>query len=117
MDKTKTIENMAKFYNEVYRLTIDDMSVPEELQIELDFGAYDFALDESLDSWIKTLNFLDKMNAKVVKLANAKPEIYENCRILNRKLTFLMDGIEKVMKKDLCVCGFMRNNGKIEVVL
>lgn len=117
MDKTKTIENMAKFYNEIYTLTINDMSVPKELQMELDFGGVDFEINGNLDSWIKTLNFLDKMNAKVVGLAQAKPEIYENCRILNRKLTFLMDGMKKVMKKDLCVCGFMRNNGKIEVVL
>ena len=117
MDKTKTVKNLAEFYNKMYQITINDMSVPEELQTELDFGAYDYALNENLDSWIKTLNFLDKMNKKVVELAKSKPESYENCRILNRKLTMIMDGMEKVMKKDLNVCGFMRNNGKIEVVL
>lgn len=117
MDKTKTVENMANFYNEIYQLAINDMSVPQELQMELDFGAVDFVLDANLDSWIKTINFLDKMNVKLVKLAKEKPELYENCRILNRKLTIIMDGMEKVMKKDLNVTGFMRNDGRIEVVL
>lgn len=117
MDKTKTIENMAKFYNEVYQLAINDKSVPQELQIELDLGGVDFTLDGNLDSWITTLNFIDEMNAKLVKLSKQKPELYEDCLILNRKLTMLMDGLKKVMQKDLSVCGFMHNNGRIEVVL
>lgn len=91
--------------------------MPQELQIELDLGGVDFALDGNLDSWIATLNFVDKMNAKLVKLAIQKPELLEDCRILNRKLTMLMDGLKRVMQKDLYVCGFMRNNGRIEVFL
>lgn len=117
MDKNKTIENMAKFYNEIYQLAINDSSVPQELQLELDNGAVDFEIDSNIDSWIKTLNFLDTMNVKLVKLAKEKPELYENCRILNRKFTILMDAMKKVMEKDLNVCGFMRHNGRIEVVL
>ena len=117
MDKTKTIENMANFYNEIYQLAINDESVPVELILELDGGAIDFALNANLDSWVKTLNFIDQMNAKLVKLAKEKPELYENCRILNRKLIMLMDGMKNVMQKDLNVCGYIRNDGRIEVVL
>ena len=117
MDKSKTIENMANFYNEVYHLAINDNSVPYELQMELDFSTVDFVLDLNLDSWLKTLNFIDGMNTKVVALAKEKPELYENCRILNRKLTIIMEGMKKVMEIDLQVCGWMRNKGRIEAIL
>ena len=117
MNKTKTINNMANFYNEIYQLAINDLTVPRELQIELDNDAVDFALNENLDSWVKTLNYFDRMNARLVKLAKENPELHENCRILNRKLIAIMDGMKNVMQKDLNVCGYMRNNGRIEVVL
>ena len=117
MEKKKTIENMANFYYQVYSVIINDASVPQELQLELDMGAVDFVLDDNLDSWIKILNFIDSMNIKVVSLAKEKPELLEKCRILNRKLTMMIDGMKKVMEKDLCVCGWMRNNGRLEVIL
>ena len=117
MDKKKTIENMAKFYYEVYAFAINDTSVPIELQLELDMGALDFVVNDDLDAWISTLNFIDSVNNKVVDLANNKPETYEGCRILNRKLTMIIDGMKKVMQKDLHVCGWMRNNGRLEAVL
>lgn len=119
MDKKKTIENMANFYYQAYGLAINDPTVPKELQMELDMGAVDFVLDDDLNSWIKTLNFLDDMNKKVVNMAKETPEVFENCRILNRKLTMLIDGMKNVMEKDLYVCGWIRNrnNGRLEVVL
>lgn len=117
MAKKKTIENMANFYYQVYAMAINDPSVPLELQMELDMGAVDFVLDDNLDTWIKTLNFIDGVNKKVVALAKEKPELYESCRILNRKLTMMIDGMKNVMEKDLNVCGWIRNNGRLEVVL
>lgn len=117
MDKKKSIENMAYFYYEIYGIAINDPTVPRELQMELDMGAVDFVLDDDLASWVRTLNYIDKMNSKLLELAEAKPELLENCRILNRKLTMIIVGMKKVMRKDLNVSGFMRNNNKIEVVI
>ena len=73
MDKTKTVKNLAEFYNKMYQIAINDMSVPQELQMELDFGAYDYALNENLDSWIKTLNFLDNSRASSILLQKINP--------------------------------------------
>lgn len=117
MAKKKTIENMANFYYQVYVMAINDPSVPLELGMELDMGAVDFVLDDNLDAWIKTLNFIDGVNKKVVNLSDEKPELHEGCRILNRKLTMIIAGMKKVMEKDLCVSGWMRRNDRIEVIL
>ena len=120
MDKTKTIENMAKFYYEIYCVAINDPTVPKELQMELDMGAVDFVLDSDLDSWVRTVSFIDNMNIQVVALAQAsksQPAIYESCRILNRKLTMIIDGMKKVLQLDMHISGWMRNNGKLEAIL
>ena len=117
MDKAKTIEGMSKYFNEIYVLAINDETVPDELILELDRSVVDYELGVNIDSWLRTLNKLDELNARLVKLAKEKPEIYEGCRILNRKLVMLMDGMKNVMQKDMNVTGWIRNQGRIEAVL
>ncbi len=117
MKNENTIRNMVKYFNEMYRLAIYDATVPEELGLEVEFSAIDYALDENLETWIKTLNYIDSLNKKIVKIAKENPESYEGCRILNRKLVMIIDGMKKVMEKDMHVTGWMRNKGRIEVIL
>ena len=108
---------MAKYFNEIYILAINDETVPDELILELDASVINYALDESLDTWIKTLNYFDDLNKRLVELAKQKPELQDGCRILNRKLTVIINGMKKVMEKDLCVSGWMRRSGRLEVIL
>ena len=117
MNKEKTIKNMARYFNEMYALAINDATIPEELGLEVEFSAIDYKLDENLETWIKALNYFDSLNARILKIAKDNPNSYEGCRILNRKLVMLMDGMKNVMQRDMNVTGWMRNKGRIEVIL
>lgn len=98
-------------------LAINDETVPDELILELDASVINYVLDESFDTWIKTLNYFDYFNKRLVKIAKQKPELHESCRILNRKLVLIIEGMKNVMQKDMLVTGWMRNKGRIEVII
>ena len=117
MNKSTTIKNMAEFIYTIYNTAVLDESVSAEMVQELGIRGIENLLGGDLTSWVKTYNYFDGLNAKLVKFAKARPEQYEPCRILNRKLIMLMDGMKNVMEKDMYVTGWIRNNGRIEVVI
>lgn len=116
MDKTKTIENMANYFNNIYRLAINDKSVPDELILILDFGIHNFNLDGTESSWVKGLKYLDSINRNLVEFSKENPEQIERCCILNRKLRMIIDGMKLVMIKDMSVTGWMNYKGQIEPI-
>ena len=118
MNKEKTIKNMTKFFAEIYDMAIRSEAMDDKLLIELDDCCeLECVIDSDLDSWIKELQRVDYLNQKVVEIAKEKPQLYETCRIFNRKLVMILDGMKNVMQKDLNITGWMRRNGKLEVIL